>query len=111
MAEIEVGGKHYEITEAGFLIEREAWTKEIGLALAAMAGIELTLAHWEIILFIRDYYRRFNYVPNNRVFVKAVAKGLGEDKGNTRYLYSLFPEGPLKLACKIGGLPKPTTCI
>ncbi|MGH8498378.1 MAG: TusE/DsrC/DsvC family sulfur relay protein [Methylococcales bacterium] len=111
MAEIEVNGKRYETTEAGFLIEREAWTEEIGQALAAIAGIDLTPAHWEIVLFIRDYYHRFNHLPNNRVFVKAVRKELGEDKGTTRYLYGLFPEGPLKFACRIGGLPKPTTCI
>lgn len=111
MAEIEVNGEPYEITAAGFLVEPAAWTEEIGLALAAIAGIELTPAHWEIILFMRDYYHRFNHLPNNRVFVKAVLKQFGEDKGNTRYLYSLFPDGPLKLACRIGGLPKPGTCI
>lgn len=111
MPEIEVDGKRHEITEAGFLVEREAWNAQVCVALAAIAGIELTAAHWEIVLFTRDYYHRFNHLPNNRVFVKAVRKELGEDKGNTRYLYGLFPDGPLKFACKIGGLPKPTTCI
>jgi tRNA 2-thiouridine synthesizing protein E len=111
MAEIEVDGKRYEITEAGFLVERDEWTEGIGIALAEIAGIELTEAHWEIIVFIREYYGRFQHLPNNRMFVKAVRQQLGEEKGNTRYLYSLFPEGPLKFACRIGGLPKPTSCI
>ncbi|MGH9845769.1 MAG: TusE/DsrC/DsvC family sulfur relay protein [Blastocatellia bacterium] len=111
MTEIEVSGKRFEITTAGFLCERDAWSEEVALALASLAGIDLGPAHWEIISFIRDYYRRFEHLPNNRVFVKAVGKALGEEKGNTRYLYRLFPEGPLKTACQIGGLPKPTTCI
>lgn len=111
MSEIEVDGMRYEITEAGFLVDREAWNPEVGTALASAAGIELSDAHWEIIDFIRDYYRRFNHLPNNRVFVKAVRQALGEAKGNSRYLYSLFPDGPLKFACRIGGLPKPTSCI
>ena len=30
---------------------------------------------------------------------------------NTREIYSLFPNGPAKLACKIAGLAKPTGCL
>lgn len=111
MSAIEVNGKRYEITDAGFLVEREGWTEQVGIALAAAAGIDLTEAHWEIIRCIRDYYYRYNHLPNNRMFVTAVRKEFGDGKGNTRYLYALFPEGPLKFACRIGGLPKPTNCI
>lgn len=44
-------------------------------------------------------------------FTKAIARELGEAKGNSRYLHKLFPEGPLKYACKLAGLPKPPTCL
>ena len=111
MPELEVNGNIYSLTEAGFLSDTETWNPDFAHALAAATGLELTPAHWEIVHFIRDYYTRFNHLPNNRVFVKAVQKTLGADKGNTRYLYRLFPDGPLKTACRIGGLPKPTSCI
>jgi tRNA 2-thiouridine synthesizing protein E len=45
------------------------------------------------------------------MFVKAVQKEFGEEKGNSRYLHRLFPESPLKYACLIAGLPKPPGCI
>ena len=99
------------LTEAGFLNNQDDWNETVAHALAKMEAIELTEAHWEIIYFIRDYYKNFNHSPNTRVFIKAIRNTLGEDKGNTRYLYRLFPDGPLKYACKIGGLPKPTSCI
>ncbi|MGR9000220.1 MAG: TusE/DsrC/DsvC family sulfur relay protein, partial [Gammaproteobacteria bacterium] len=28
-----------------------------------------------------------------------------------RYLHKLFPDGPLKYACKLAGLPKPPACL
>jgi len=52
-----------------------------------------------------------NICPMRGFFTKAIAKELGEAKGNSRYLHKLFPEGPLKYACKLAGLPKPPTCL
>lgn len=98
-------------TSAGFLQDYLAWDRLVAVQIASRAGIELTQAHWEIILFIREYYSTYRHLPNNRMFVKAIRTRFGEDKGNTRYLYTLFPEAPLKFACMIGGLPRPASCI
>jgi tRNA 2-thiouridine synthesizing protein E len=87
------------------------WNRHIALHLAALEAIELSEAHWEILLFIRDYYQKYKHLPNARMFVTAIRKQLGEEKGNSRYLQKLFPPGPLKYACKIAGLPKPPTCL
>ena len=45
------------------------------------------------------------------MLVKAMAQKYGEEKGNSRYLFRLFPEGPAKQATKIAGLPKPAKCL
>ena len=100
-----------ETTEQGFLINQADWNEAVAKQLAALNNIQLSDEHWEIILFIRRYYQQFKHLPNARVFTKAIAKELGEAKGNSRYLHKLFPEGPLKYACKLAGLPKPPTCL
>jgi tRNA 2-thiouridine synthesizing protein E len=98
-------------TEQGFLINQADWNEDIAERLAALNNIKLSDEHWEIILFIRRYYQQFKHLPNARVFTKAIAKEFGEAKGNSRYLHKLFPDGPLKYACKLAGLPKPPTCL
>ena len=100
-----------EITAQGFLVKYADWNEAVAKQLAGHNKIDLSAEHWEIILFIRGYYLQFKHLPNARVFTKAVAKKLGEEKGNSRYLHKLFPDGPLKYACKLAGLPKPPTCF
>ena len=95
----------------GFLLDPRSWDEGAAERLAETLGIRLTEAHWEIVRCIRDYHRRFDHLPNARLFVKAVRKTLGEAKGNNRYLHGLFPGGPLKQACLIAGLPKPPGCL
>lgn len=98
------------VTADGFLIDSGQWDERVASVLAKQIGIELTEAHWEIIHFIRQYYQRFQHLPNMRMFVKAVQKELGPDKGQSAYLHTLFPS-PLKHACLIAGTPKPPGCI
>jgi tRNA 2-thiouridine synthesizing protein E len=110
---MDITGKNLrlETTEQGFLINQDDWNKDVAKQLAELNSIELSDEHWEIILFIRRYYQQYKHLPNARVFTKAIAKEFGEAKGNSRYLHRLFPDGPLKYACKLAGLPKPPTCL
>ncbi len=98
-------------TDQGFLTDYTVWDEQVARELAGRIPLELTDAHWEIVYFIRDYYLHYRHLPNMRMFVKAVQRRLGDDKGNSCYLYRLFPESPLKQACLIAGLPKPPSCI
>jgi tRNA 2-thiouridine synthesizing protein E len=109
--ELMVNSHALALTEQGFLVKSLDWNEAVALVLAKQNDIQLTEQHWEIILFIRAYYKQYKHLPNTRVFIKAIARALGEDKGNSRYLHRLFPDGPLKYACKLAGLPKPPTCL
>ncbi len=100
-----------ETTEDGFLRDASKWDAQVAEVLAEAENITLTPSHWEILNFIREYYFRFQHLPNARMFAAAIRKTLGEEKGQSRYLQKLFPAGPLKYASKIAGLPKPPTCL
>ena len=111
MATIDVGGKALEVDEEGYLVDLNDWSEEAAEVLAKSENLELTENHWEVIHFLRDYYNEFQIAPAVRVLTKAIGKKLGKEKGNSKYLYELFPYGPAKQACKVAGLPKPTGCI
>ena len=108
---IEVNGATYETDEEGYLVNLADWSEDIGTALAVGESVEMTPGHWEVVNFLRDYYNEYQIAPAVRVLTKAIGKKLGVDKGNSKYLYELFPYGPAKQACKIAGLPKPTGCV
>ncbi len=111
MSALEVGGKSIELDEDGFLANIEDWSEEIALALANTENVDMTDAHWEVVNFLREYYAEYKIAPMIRILTKAIGKKLGKEKGNTKYLYELYPAGPAKQACKIAGLPKPTGCV
>ena len=100
-----------EIDEEGFLLKIDDRTEEIAIAMAAEDDIELSSEHWEVINFLREYFEEYEFAPAVRILTKEIAKKLGNDKGNSRYLYSLFPYGPAKQGCRFAGLPKPTGCV
>ncbi|BFM49114.1 TusE/DsrC/DsvC family sulfur relay protein [Marinomonas sp. THO17] len=99
------------LDEEGYLLNLDDWSPELAHHLAKQEDIELTSAHWEIITLLRDFYQEFEVSPAMRPLVKAVSKKLGEEKGRSIYLMTLFPGSPPKLAAKIAGLPKPANCL
>jgi len=108
---LEVNGKSIETDEEGYLVNLSDWDLDVAKALAASDDCELSDNHWEVINFLREYYEEYQIAPAVRVLTKAIGKKLGKDKGNSKYLYELFPYGPAKQACKYAGLPKPTGCV
>lgn len=107
----EFKGKEIATDSEGYLISVDDWDEEMMPLLAKSEGIELTESHKEVIHFVRAFYMEFNTSPAIRMLVKAMAKEYGEEKGNSKYLFTLFRKGPAKQATKLAGLPKPAKCL
>lgn len=108
---IEVNGRLLETNNDGYLQDLNDWSADVAQAMARADRCELTPDHWEVINFLRAYYVEYRIAPPVRRLVKEMGERLGADKGNSRYLYRLFPDGPAKQACRYAGLPSPTGCI
>jgi len=108
---IEFNGKQFETDKHEYLLNVAEWNEELAEHIASLEGIAMTENHWEVVRFVRNFYLEYKTSPAIRMLVKAMAKELGADKGNSIYLYKLFPKGPAKQATRIAGLPKPAKCI
>jgi len=91
---IEVNGKVLETDEEGYLANLNEWEPAVAEVMAQQESVTLSPDHWEIINFLREYYEEYQIAPAVRVLTKAVGKKLGPEKGNSKYLYELFPYGP-----------------
>ncbi|HID46890.1 MAG TPA: TusE/DsrC/DsvC family sulfur relay protein [Chromatiaceae bacterium] len=88
----------------GYLLDMNAWTPEIGKAMAKADGFEMTDDRWDQVLKAREYYEQHNVVPPIRKF----SKFIDVDK---KVLFKQWMTGPMKPISKYGGLPKPTGCV
>ena len=107
----ETNGTVVEHDEEGYITNISEWTPELAALIAKAENVEMSDDAWEVVNFLRSYYEEYQIAPAVRVLTKAIKRKLGDEKGNSKYLYELFPYGPAKQACKIAGLPKPTSCI
>ena len=105
MATKEYAGKEVEITEDGFFVNPEDWSKEMADEIAREEGIDnLTEGHWKVIYFMRDDFKAKGTAPS----IRRINKAGGVP---TKEMYQLFPNGPAKKAAKISGLGKPQGCV
>ncbi len=104
MATKVIANKEVEVNDEGYLVNPDDWTEDIARAMAEELGIELTDRHWEVIRFVRNYYKEHGKSPT----MHQISKGAGVP---TKELFKLFPKGPAKKVARIAGVPKPEGCI
>ena len=104
MPVLRFGSQTLETDEAGFVQDFEAWSEGLAQYMADCAGMgPLTADHFEVLYYLREYYRDHELAPPIRVLCKETGFKL-------KYIYQLFPAGPARGACRLAGLPKPTGC-
>jgi tRNA 2-thiouridine synthesizing protein E len=87
-------------------IEMSDWDKDKAIEIAKEEGIILTQAHWEVVNCLRNYYMAHGQTKSGRVLADMLDKEFAS-QGGSKYLYRLFPDGPVSQGMRISGLPLP----
>ncbi len=98
-----IAGVTVNVTEEGYLTNFSQWTKEIGNANAIEQGVDMTATHWEVVDWIQSKFEKEEALSIRSVKSSGIV--------DIKQFYALFPEGPLKKATLIAGIPKPKSCI
>lgn len=95
----------FRITEDDEVLEN--WDRQVATSLASEEGLSLTDAHWEVVSYLRKLYEGTGKIDYARD-LSAVLDQRFKSQGGLKYLFRLFPKGPVSQGCKIAGLPVPT---
>ncbi|OIO28189.1 MAG: sulfur relay protein DsrC [Nitrospirae bacterium CG_4_10_14_3_um_filter_44_29] len=92
-------GKKITLDDEGYLMNFNDWSEDVACALAEREDVEeLTKDRLDIIKFMREYYKKYNFFP--------ILGGICKNVHQPKDCVSVQFIDPLK-AWKIAGLPKP----
>jgi tRNA 2-thiouridine synthesizing protein E len=94
----------------GNLFELDHWSPRVAQRRAEEEGITLTDEHWAVVFCLRERYRVQGPARSARELVREMEREF-EAEGGRRYLYELFPHGPIVQASRIAGVPLPPGTI
>lgn len=86
------------------------WSRSEAEQTAQEQGLQLNDDHWEAIRALQGYYAKRNAPGGHQLNVRGVHDALDErfhSKGGLKYVYELFPGGPLAQGCPLAGLEPP----
>jgi TusE/DsrC/DsvC family sulfur relay protein len=84
------------------------WTRDQATRIAREEGLELKEDHWETIRALQYYYA--HHEDDTVINLRDLHDALDEHfhtKGGLKYLYTIFPGGPIAQSCRLAGLKAP----
>lgn len=90
----------------GHVADLPHWSPLSANRMAAEEGLTLNDEHWEVIYCLRERFRKLGPDWTARRMTRELEKDFAA-AGGRRFLYGLFPGGPLAQGCRLAGLPLP----
>lgn len=89
----------------------ENWTPTATRAMAAEEKINLNADHWVVVQALQAYYAKTEETNRNMREMHDMLEERFHAKGGGKYLYQLFPGGPVAQGCRLAGLKAPAIAV
>ena len=89
----------------------EGWSRAAAENMAQEDGLQLTEDHWEVFDALQEYCNRHEC---SKFSTRELHDALDEKfhaKGGYKYLFGLFPKGPIAQGCRMAGLEPPRGAV
>lgn len=90
----------------GRALEVAGWNEDTARATAKAEGLELTEAHIRAIKLLQRHYVTHGRAAHARMLAGELNEAFAAE-GGSRYLYRLFPGGPVAQGSRLAGVPAP----
>lgn len=87
------------------------WNRDVALHAAQNESVTLGADHWEAVRALQEYYARHEDTAINPRKLRDALDEKFHRQGGMRYLYQLFPAGPIAQGCRIAGLKMPAGAV
>jgi TusE/DsrC/DsvC family sulfur relay protein len=87
------------------------WSSERALEVAAGERLALGDDHWAVVRGLQEFFARHE---TGAINLRELSDALDEKfhyKGGMKYLYTLFPGGPIAQGCRLAGLKPPAGAV
>jgi tRNA 2-thiouridine synthesizing protein E len=84
----------------------DSWNRDKSQERAQLEGVELKDEHWDVVVFLRQYYASHGLPGAARTIAKALNKHFSS-QGGARYLHRLFAGGPVTQGSRFANLRTP----
>jgi TusE/DsrC/DsvC family sulfur relay protein len=102
-----IGNEKMQLNDPeGYLSGLGHWSPRLARQRAEAEGLQLSEEHWMVIYCLREWFRTVGPDWTARQMTHKLDREYA-DLGGRRYLYELFPHGPLAQGCLLAGLPLP----
>jgi tRNA 2-thiouridine synthesizing protein E len=102
-----VGAGSETVVDGRFPHAPAGWTRESALTTAQQEGLKLDADHWDAVRALQNYYARHEETAIDLRELHDALDELFHSKGGMKYLYRLFPAGPVAQGCRLAGLKAP----
>ena len=86
------------------------WTRESAEDRAAAAGLTPRSDHWDAVSALQEFFSRHDAPSINSRELHDALEEKFHSRGGMKYLYSLFPGGPVTQGCMLAGVEPPAGC-